>query len=55
MADPQKYPAKRYHATEAPRYVQDEAEDKALGKGWFGSPKKAAEAAPKKAAEAAKE
>lgn len=36
----EKYPGKRYHATEAPRYVQNADEDKALGKGWFDSPKK---------------
>ena len=50
-----RYPGKRYHATEAARYVQNEDEDKALGPGWHDSPKKAAAAAdsPKKAAAAA--
>jgi hypothetical protein len=32
------YPSYRYHATEAPVVVNDEAEDKALGKGWADSP-----------------
>lgn len=48
-AERQPYPAKRYHATEAPRYVQNADEDKALGKGWFDSPKKAAAASAPKA------
>lgn len=34
------YPSYRYHATEDPRIVNDEAEDKALGKGWADSPAK---------------
>lgn len=32
------YPSFRYHATEGPRIVNDEAEDTALGKGWADSP-----------------
>lgn len=43
MAEFQKYPAKRYSRTGDTRYVQNEAEEKALGPGWFDSPKKAAE------------
>ena len=34
------FPSWRYHATEQPRIVNDEAEDKALGKGWADSPAK---------------
>lgn len=30
----QPYPAKRYHASRAPVYVQTAAEDKALGPSW---------------------
>ena len=48
------YPAKRYHATDEPRYVRNEAEDKALGAGWFDSPK-AAKAPADKKTKAAKE
>jgi hypothetical protein len=46
----QRYPGKRYHATEPPVYVQDEAADRALGPGWTDSPKTAAavEAKPKR-------
>lgn len=32
------YPSWRYHATEAPRIVEDEAQDEALGEGWFHDP-----------------
>lgn len=39
-----RYPAKRYHATKNPRYVQNEAEEADLGPGWFDSPKTAAAA-----------
>jgi hypothetical protein len=39
-----RYPGKRYHATEPARYVQNEADDAALGAGWFDSPEKAAAA-----------
>lgn len=35
---PQPYPAVRYHETDPPRTVQNEAEDKALGPGWTASP-----------------
>ena len=35
------YPAKRYHATQAPVYVQTEAEDRELGPGWGDHPSKA--------------
>lgn len=45
-----RYPGKRYHATKGICYVQDEAADKALGPGWYDSPKKAAADSPKKAA-----
>lgn len=38
----QPYPAKRYPVTGDPKYVQNAADDAALGKGWFDSPKKAA-------------
>ncbi len=41
------YPAKRYHATKDPVYVQSAEEEAALGKDWFDSPKKAAASAPK--------
>ena len=53
MADVQ-YPTYRYHAEHAPVIVNDEAEDKALGKGWHDAPVAAvdeadeAEDAPKK-------
>jgi len=33
-----KYPSWRFHSSEPARVVQDEAEDKALGKGWHKSP-----------------
>jgi hypothetical protein len=36
------YPAKRYHATEAPCYVQNADEAALLGPGWFDDPTKAA-------------
>jgi len=32
------YPAWRYHADQPPRMVDDEAEDAALGAGWFDNP-----------------
>ena len=32
------YPTWRYHKTETAVIVQDEAEDKALGKGWSDHP-----------------
>ncbi len=35
---PQYYPSVRYHRTEAPRTIQDPAEDAALGPGWHKSP-----------------
>lgn len=41
VKDP-RYPGKRYHATKDPVYVQNADEDKALGAGWFDSPKAAA-------------
>lgn len=37
------YPSFRYHASEAPVVVNDEAEDKALGKGWHDAPVSAPE------------
>lgn len=37
MADIQ-YPTWRYHATESPKVVHDEAEDEALGDEWTDSP-----------------
>jgi hypothetical protein len=37
--DEQKYfPSWRYHATEAPRIVNDPIEDEALGEGWEHTP-----------------
>ena len=36
------YPCWRYHATEEPRRVVDEAGEAALGPGWYDSPAKAA-------------
>jgi hypothetical protein len=51
MADEQKQdprdPGKRYHQGGATCYVQNAAEDKKLGAGWFDSPKAAAAAAQK--------
>lgn len=38
---PVKYPAYRYHATEAPRRVESPEDEAALGPGWFDSPAKA--------------
>lgn len=37
-----RYPGKRYHKSGKTAYVQSEAEDRALGAGWYDSPKTAA-------------
>lgn len=42
------YPCIRYHATQEPRRCLTEADEKALGRGWYDSPKKAKAAAEKK-------
>ena len=38
MAEYFAYPAWRYHAELPPKLVEDDAEDAALGEGWFDNP-----------------
>lgn len=44
------YPKWKYHATKDAVIVKDEAEEKALGKGWKDSPAEFAKDEPKKEA-----